>query len=424
MSISQDYKTTEIGEIPEDWEVVGLKEIATRFISGGTPSTSNPEYWDGNIPWMRGAWIERKIVDSGERHITKGGLSNSATNIVPRENLVIATRVCIGNIAINKIDIAISQDLTGVVIEKSKALPEYVYWAFRNSENKVKQLVQGSTIKGVLRKDLEKIKIPRPPLPEQRKIATILSTVDEAIQKTDKVIKKAEMLKQGLIEKLLTRGIGHSQFKKTEVGEIPKKWDVVEIGDLVVDHNAGIYKKREYYGGGHNIVGVADLYYHDSINGQTFRLVELTQEEYEEYSLEEGDLIYGESSLVYEGIGKALVVTSRGEGTAFAWHTRRLKVDKARVNPYFLHHALNANYVRKSIMRRATRTAITGITVDEFFKTKVPLPNKTEQREIAERISSVDRKLLIEKDCRTKLEGFKKGLMQNLLSGKVRVKVD
>ena len=184
--------------------VVRLEEIATQFISGGTPSTSNSEYWNGNIPWMKSAWIKRRFVDSGERYISKKGLRNSATNIVPQGNILIATRVCMGNVAINRIDIAISQDLTGVVIEKSKAYPEYVYWALRNSENRVKQLVQGSTIKGILREDLKRIKIPLPSLPEQRKIASIISTVDDKLEKERRIKSQFEYLKRGLMQVLLT----------------------------------------------------------------------------------------------------------------------------------------------------------------------------------------------------------------------------
>jgi len=198
------FKQTEIGEIPEEWKVARLGEIAARFISGGTPSTLNPEYWDGVIPWMRSAWITRRFVDSGERYISEKGLRNSASNIVPKGNILVATRVCIGNVAVNRVDIAISQDLTGVVIEKSKAYPEYVYWMLRNSENKLMQLVQGSTIKGVLRGDLENLRIPCPTVFEQQRIASILSTVDERTGEEKQKKEQFLVLKRGLMQVLLT----------------------------------------------------------------------------------------------------------------------------------------------------------------------------------------------------------------------------
>lgn len=205
-------------------------------------------------------------------------------------------------------------------------------------------------------------------------------------------------------------------YRQTDVGKIPEEWGLVRLGDLIIAHKAGIYKKRKFYGTGYNIVGVADLYYHNAIDGQIFRQVKLTPEEYAEYSLKEGDLIYGESSLVYEGIGKTLVVTSKGAGTAFAWHTRRFRVDRTKVNPFFLHHMLNAEDVRKSIMKRATRTAITGITVDEFFKTKLPLPRKTEQAKIASILSTIDEAMKKTDEVIRQAGIMKRGLVESLLT--------
>lgn len=200
----KEFKDSEIGRIPKGWEVVRLGEVAIKFISGGTPSTSRSAYWNGNIHWMRSASITNRFVDSGEKYITEEGLRNSATNIVPKGGVLVATRVCIGNVAVNRIDVAISQDLTGVVLKAEKAFPEYVYWALRIAENRIKSLIQGSTIKGVLREDLKNIELPLPPLPEQQKIAEILATVDGKLEKERERKGRLEELKKGLMQVLLT----------------------------------------------------------------------------------------------------------------------------------------------------------------------------------------------------------------------------
>ena len=116
-----------------------------------------------------------------------------------------------------------------------------------------------------------------------------------------------------------------SLFGKYE--EIPKEWEVSSLKELVISHNSGIFKNKEFYGKGLNIVGVSNLYDHTKIDGQIFRLVDITEEEKEDHVLNEGDLIYGESSLVRTGIGKTLYVTKKGAGTIFAWHTRRFKIN-------------------------------------------------------------------------------------------------
>jgi hypothetical protein len=200
-----NHKQTTPDELPQGWEIKKLKDFSTEFISGGTPSTSNESYWNGNIPWMRSAWIGGMFVDSAERYISQEGIEKSSTNIVPKDNILIATRVCLGNVAVNRIDIAISQDLTGVVIDKQHFSLEYVYWALKSVESEIKRLAQGSTIQGILREDLENLRIAIPSArSEQEKIASILSDVNSTIQKSDEVTEKIQRLKKGLMRDLLT----------------------------------------------------------------------------------------------------------------------------------------------------------------------------------------------------------------------------
>lgn len=199
-----EYKDTPIGKTPKTWQTVKLEDVSDDFIGGGTPSTSNSEYWNGDIAWMTSAHISERLITAGQKYITKKGVEGSATHIVPKNNLLVATRVGIGKVAINKIDIAISQDLTGVTINKEKALPEFLYWVLRNSRHKLSLLAQGSTIKGILRKDLGRLSIPLPSLPEQKKIDEILSTVDKKLELDREERTRLESVKRGLMDLLLT----------------------------------------------------------------------------------------------------------------------------------------------------------------------------------------------------------------------------
>jgi len=200
----KEFKETEIGRIPKEWRVYKLGDISLNTLGGGTPSTSNAEYWDGEIAWMTSAHISDREISTGQRYITEQGLKNSSSSVVPKDNLIIATRVGIGKAAINRIDISISQDLTGVIINKNKSIPEFLYWILINNKNKIKYLAQGSTIKGILREELMKIKLPLPPITEQKKIAEILSTVDSRLEMLRKRKGKLEKVKKGLMNDLLT----------------------------------------------------------------------------------------------------------------------------------------------------------------------------------------------------------------------------
>jgi type I restriction enzyme S subunit len=153
---------------------------------------------------MTSAHINGRLITKGQKYITKKGVENSATNIVPRNNLLVSTRVGIGKAAINKIDIAISQDLTGVIINEEKALSEFLYWVLIHSERKLKALAQGSTIKGILREELGRLHIPLPPIAEQERICEILSTADKKLELEMYEKTRLERVKRGLMDLLLT----------------------------------------------------------------------------------------------------------------------------------------------------------------------------------------------------------------------------
>jgi type I restriction enzyme S subunit len=200
----KEFKDTGIGRIPKEWEAVRVEAISLDLIGGGTPSTSNPSYWNGEVAWMTSAHINDREIKTGQRYITKEGLQNSATSVVPEGNLVVATRVGIGKAAINKIDIAISQDLTGIIINKNRSIPDFVYWFLVNNKNKLKSLAQGSTIKGILREGLGNLRLPLPPLPEQKRITAILTTLDKRLQLLREKRGRLGRVKKGLMNDLLT----------------------------------------------------------------------------------------------------------------------------------------------------------------------------------------------------------------------------
>ena len=392
---------TKIGGIPDNWGVVRLGDISFGFISGGTPSTKNPAYWNGDIPWMTSAHINGKTVIQGVKCITEGGLKNSATNVVPKNNILIATRVGIGKVAINLVDMAISQDLTGVVLDPKKADVDFVYWLLSNYTTKLKSLAQGSTIKGLLRKEIENLKLTSPPLPEQHRIAEILTTADTAIRKVDDAIAKTERLKRGLMQELLTNGIGHEEFKDSEVGRIPRGWAVVELSNVfklasgksrpphISDTPMGDTLYPVY--GGNGILGYANAYLIDK------------------------------ETIVIGRVGEycgAVYMTLK-----FSWITDNALyvVEKliSDINLDFFVYLLTYTDLNK-LKKKSGQPLITQKIIHSI---KIPLPPLPEQHRIAEILSTVDKKLELEKKRKEKLERIKKGLMNELLTGKKRVTI-
>ncbi len=202
------YKETEIGKIPKEWKVVKLKDITIRVLGGGTPSTKNLGYWDGNVPWMTSVGISEDdiYITKGERFITEEGIKNSATNVIPKGNLIIATRVGLGKAGVNLIDIAINQDLVGLIINKNMMVPEFLAWYVRSSRalSHILAHARGTTIKGISRRVLFDLKVPIPSLEEQKKIVDVLNSLTTLLKNEKSRKEKLELIKGVLMNFLLT----------------------------------------------------------------------------------------------------------------------------------------------------------------------------------------------------------------------------
>jgi type I restriction enzyme S subunit len=319
----------------------------------------------------------------------------------------------------------IPANLLKISLDDKKASTKYIHQYLISPQGKKRILnIASATAQPALSLSaIKKFKIPIPPIIEQKKIASILTSVDEVIEKTQSQINKLQDLKKGTMNELLTRGIGHIEFKDSELGKIPKGWEISDLKSLVVSHNSGIYKKKSEYGNGYNILGVSDLYSCHIVDGQIFRKVPLTDEEVLEFSLKKGDLVYGESSLVREGIAKTVCVSENGEGTIFAWHTRRFSVSD-NMDSIFLNYFLSSNISRTYLTKVATQTALTGITTKDYFGVKVVIPSFKEQQQIVTILSSIDNHIEKKQRKLQKNQYLKKSLMQDLLTGKVRVSVN
>lgn len=116
----------EISDYPQDWNMRPLKDLVLKFLNGGTPSTAKPQYWDGNIPWITGADAENFVTVSSRKSVTEKGVRESSTNIVPKDNILLVTRTGVGKVSIAGVDVAISQDLTGLILNAERVDNKYL----------------------------------------------------------------------------------------------------------------------------------------------------------------------------------------------------------------------------------------------------------------------------------------------------------
>ena len=200
---SPTYKQTELGPIPDDWEVKSLGEIGY-FIGGGTPDTNKIEYWKGSIPWISSSDISKNNIKDvfPTRFITKSAIENSATKICPKNTILIVSRVSVGKLAISKNEVCTSQDFSNFICEQQNV--EFVaYQLLPMMQNKSSD-TQGTSIKGITSDEIQNMKITLPSKEEQTAIASVLSSMDKEIETLNTKLEKYRNLKTAMMQQLLT----------------------------------------------------------------------------------------------------------------------------------------------------------------------------------------------------------------------------
>ena len=269
-----------------------------------------------------------------------------------------------------------------------------------------------------------------PPLKEQQKIASTLSIVDELIQKTDQIIEQTQRLKKGLMQKLLTKGIGHTNYKTINFGfrflteKIPESWKVSILRDLSISGlQNGIFKKRDEFGEGVPIVNVSDLFQDHDIKLSELERVKVSDSELINFGINEGDVFFCRSSLVVDGIGRCNLVSKLYELSVFECHVIMCRPNKQKIHPKFLTYFIQSNLGRKFLLSIAMTLTMTTIRQPDLEKMIIFIPPLVEQEKILSIIESVDSKIDMDLKYLRYLKNIKNGLMQNLLTGKIRVKV-
>ena len=177
--------------------VVELGSLCT-FLNGGTPSKSISHYFQGEIPWITGADITSPTVMAARSFITEEAIKCSATNLVPAGTVLFVTRTSVGKVAIAGIPLCFSQDITAITPNAEKLDSGYLIHFLKSKESHFKQQQRGATIQGITREVVSKLKIPLPPLPEQRRIAAILDKADALREHRRQAIAKLDELLQSV----------------------------------------------------------------------------------------------------------------------------------------------------------------------------------------------------------------------------------
>jgi type I restriction enzyme S subunit len=221
------------------------------------------------------------------------------------------------------------------------------------------------------------------------------------------------------MQQLLTRGIGQAEYKDTPIGKIPRNWKVVrlgELGELQYGYTTSAVKENT----GTRFLRITDIQEDGLVKWEQVPYCNIRENEFEKYALKEGDLLFARIGAT---AGKTSYINRKVRGI-FASYLIRLTTSKKDVHPPFVFYFTQSPMYWSQALRQREGQLKKGINATMLSKFLFPYPNFDEQQRIVEILSAVDRKLELDKKEKTRLGNIKQGLMDLLLTGKIRVKVD
>jgi len=407
MSDEREFKN-----LPEGWKWVRLGEICK--VQCGFAFKSE-DFSEEGIPIIKITNIsdQRVTLNNKDSYLPKDKIRFYQNFIIKEKDILVAlSGATVGKIGIIKgIKVALLNQRVGRFIINSKVINN-MFLFFLLSKNEFYNFILNNSASSaqpnISPSFIESFEIPLPPLPEQQKIAEILETVDNSIEKTDKIIEKYKRIKQGLMQDLLTKGTDENgnirdekthKFKDSPLGRIPEEWEVMRLGEICQI----VYGER------------------------------LSESEYFEYG---ESVVYGTTGVIaktnkFLGIGETVVLPRKGsinnkfyveDGQKFfvidtAFYLRFDSYKKKEINAKYLFTSLQR--INFELLNEAT--GVPSINREVLRKILLPLPPLPEQQRIAEILSQIDRTIEKEEQYKEKLERIKKGLMEDLLTGKLRV---
>ena len=427
MATQTGYKTSELGEIPQDWEVVELGDVA-EIKSGGTPSTHQSEFWNGYILWCTPTDITSlsgKYLSDTNRKISELGLINSAAELLPIGSVLMTSRATIGECAIANQPMTTNQGFKNFICNK-RINNEFLYYLLGSQKDKFIELCNGSTFLEINTTQVRKFKIAIPKsTTEQTAIATTLSDTDALISSLQTLIAKKQAVKLAAMQNLLGGKIRLPAFaqrpdgspkttRQTELGEVPEDWDVVELGEVGEPIIGLTYSPNDIDDNGVLVLRSSNIQSNKLVFDDNV-FVKMAMPE--RVIVKENDILICVRNGSRQLIGKCALITKEAEGFAFGAF---MSVFRTPFAP-FIFYAFQSDKIQNQIkeIMGATINQITNKDLREF---KIAIPKSTaEQTAIAQLLSDMDAEIEA-LECRLKkTQSLKQGMMQALLSGKIRL---
>jgi len=401
--IENDFKETEIGLVPEDWQVKGFEDcIDKERISR-----------DIKIPQGKYKKVGRyPIVDQGASFIA--GYTDDKSKLYSGCLPVIVfgdhTRI----FKFVDFSFSLGADGTKLIQPKDFLNPKYFYYCLCSLTIESKGYNRHY-------KYLKEKFIAFPEKPEQQKIAFVLSKIQQTIEQQDRIIETTRELKKSLMNKLFTEGLHGEDQKKTGIGLLPKSWGATSIGEIAPFQGGFAFKSQDYHKAGVRLFKIANVSFGKAIWEDISFLPEEYLTEYDEFILSEGDIVMAMTRPIVSGGIKVTKLSKTDCPCLLNQRVGRFQ-PATMINPDFLYQFLFTENFVNHILYSAGGSQQPNISANKIEECLIPLPTLSEQKEIADILSNIDKKIQQTESRKQTLQSLFKTMLYQLMTGKVRVK--
>ena len=391
-------------EIPQDWEIVKVLNFG-KVYTGNTPLTSEPDKYDGDFLFVSpGDLNEAKYIYKTEKKLSEKGFSTSRK--FPKGSVLFT---CIGSTigksGIATVDLTANQQINAIVVNNTNS-NEYLYYQLEMNVNRIKLIAGEQAVPIINKSQFETIKLPKAPLPEQKAIAQVLSTADTAIHTTEKLIAQKELRKKWLMQQLLT---GKKRLKGFE-GEVNLK---------LVEHYLNEISERNKDLKITNVLSVTNSRGFINQADQFDRVV--ASEDATNYKIvRKGQFAYNPSRV---NVGSLDLLRDFENGILSPMYVV-FETNKSQLLPDYFYYHLKTQWFYGHIPMFVQGSVRDSLSFDGLCSMKFYIPSIEEQTAIAQVLQAADKEISLLKVKAKKLREQKKGLMQQLLTGKVRLKIN
>ncbi len=405
-----------IEPLPSDWENCQFADVCDRVkasykpVEGGAIPYIGLEHLAKGFPAFVGRGTESDIKSSKTAFKTGDILFGKLRPYLQKGAQVHFDGICSTDILVFRVE--------------DQCVPEFLTYMVHSDEfiNHAKSTTSGVQHPRTSWPSLKEFFLSLPPLPEQKKIAHILSTVQQAIEAQERIIQTTTELKKALMHKLFTEGLRFEPQKQTEIGPVPESWEVVPISNVIRSKlQNGAFVKKPEFGNGFLFANVVDMYHETHLNLSKLERLNVPAESIGQYWLEEGDILVVRSSLKRDGIGQNCVVRGLTESVFYDCHLIRVQTEAGKLIPEFLSSFWRSDIGKNNLILRSKTTTMTTINQQGISTALVPIAPIREQTEIVAILEVVDVKIREHRTQRRNLEELFRTLLHELMTARIRV---